>query len=658
MASPYFRPTELTRLHDVLDAGKASFQHLRPLSLFLSSRGWCFIVAEMKFSAVFILVQLAFASAYLPIPRRDVSQSANASPALRKDITSLNNDEFSLYILAMQFWQKSATGNVGGYYQVAGIHGAPHRYWDGNVYQNTGQGNKNIGYCMHGTKDFYLWHRPYLALFEQQLQVAAAIIADNWNEANRTYYQGLAKTFKIPYWDWARNGGSIPTRVSSSQVTVTNTTGQSITISNPLFSHTLVSGANLGTNVCPGGSATTTCRSSSAQADMLNVGPSLQRQTALLLNTANICWNVFATYASSERRISGCSSSSMNSLEGIHNTVHNTICGTMCNLDTSGFDPIFWLHHANVDRIGALWNYLNPNVKIVSTKAAASNFVFDSGTFRDASFTYLPFRGSSGNTDWWLPNQLYDVRTSGYTYPEIADLPSISTLQTRVNGLYGNGRTQQSASTSAKSRRDETTSLENRQASAAKLIDPPTAAAIAPFLSILISPNGSYSEYNVEVEIRKSVAPGKSFNLHLFFGDIPTALSNSAYLAAPNRVGGFSLSQSGSSSGETSASGVVPLTDALLNTLIAGGIRDLQPRTVRNFVRARMVWRLVTSDGQNIGGGYARSCGLNISVQRLVSTPDGAAARAVPVVEVPQSVTNEPVDNTQAKALPAGVAAT
>lgn len=31
------------------------------------------------------------------------------------------------------------------------------------------------------------------------------------------------------------------------------------------------------------------------------------------------------------------------------------------NNDYAGFDPIFYLHHANIDRILALWEYIYPN---------------------------------------------------------------------------------------------------------------------------------------------------------------------------------------------------------------------------------------------------------------------------------------------------------
>ena len=390
---------------------------------------------------------------------------------------------------------------------------------------------------------------------------------------------------------------------------------------------------------------------------MQNSGSSLQRQTALLLNTANVCWNVFATYDSNERKVSGCSSSSIQSLEGIHNTVHNNMCGTMCNLDTAAYDPVFWLHHANVDRIGALWQYLNPNTKIVSTRSSSGNYVWNSGVSRDANFQYMPFRGTNANTDWWTPAQSYDVRASGYTYPEIADRPSVSTLQSRVNNLYGNGRTQQATSTSKTKRGDELSHLESRQA-ANSLSTPPSQEALAPYKSTLISANGSYSEYTAECTIRKSVAPGTSFNFHLFFGDVATGLSNSDYLAAPNRVGGFAISQAASTNMANEATGVVPITDALLNTLIAGGIKDLRPQTVRKYVRAKLIWRLVTTDGQNIGGTGARNSGLQIRVRRSIVTPDNSN-RAVPIVEAPEQIADPgDTDKTQAEALPSGVAAT
>lgn len=48
-------------------------------------------------------------------------------------------------------------------------------------------------------------------------------------------------------------------------------------------------------------------------------------------------------------------------LEGLHNNVHAWVGGTMSDIDTSPADPLFWLHHANIDRIYTLWQKNHPD---------------------------------------------------------------------------------------------------------------------------------------------------------------------------------------------------------------------------------------------------------------------------------------------------------
>lgn len=42
-------------------------------------------------------------------------------------------------------------------------------------------------------------------------------------------------------------------------------------------------------------------------------------------------------------------------IEGIHNTVHGWVGGTMNNIMISPADPLFWLHHAQIDRLWSVW---------------------------------------------------------------------------------------------------------------------------------------------------------------------------------------------------------------------------------------------------------------------------------------------------------------
>jgi tyrosinase len=47
-------------------------------------------------------------------------------------------------------------------------------------------------------------------------------------------------------------------------------------------------------------------------------------------------------------------------LENLHNAVHVWVGGEMRDQRFAGWDPLFWAHHAMVDRLWALWQNDNP----------------------------------------------------------------------------------------------------------------------------------------------------------------------------------------------------------------------------------------------------------------------------------------------------------
>jgi tyrosinase len=47
-------------------------------------------------------------------------------------------------------------------------------------------------------------------------------------------------------------------------------------------------------------------------------------------------------------------------LDGPHGRVHNWCNGTMSSITNSPVDPLFWLHHAMIDRIWAIWQAAHP----------------------------------------------------------------------------------------------------------------------------------------------------------------------------------------------------------------------------------------------------------------------------------------------------------
>jgi tyrosinase len=111
----------------------------------------------------------------------------------------------------------------------------------------------------------------------------------------------------------------------------------------------------------------------------------------------------------------------------------------MTYLDFSGFDPLFWLHHCNVDRLFAMWQAINPGSQMISS--------LEPGTYSiprnnlDTSLTPLyPFTSTAAG-------QLYTSQSSSncsqfsYAYPEIEDWHQTpaelkSNVTAQINQMY------------------------------------------------------------------------------------------------------------------------------------------------------------------------------------------------------------------------------
>ena len=108
-----------------------------------------------------------------------------------------NDQQWHLYLISLNRLQDMDQAQKLSYYQVAGIHGRPFIPWDG---VNPAPGQENSGYATHSSTLFPVWHRAYLALFEQILY---GIVQEVAVEFNSPQYTAAAETFRIPYWDWA-----------------------------------------------------------------------------------------------------------------------------------------------------------------------------------------------------------------------------------------------------------------------------------------------------------------------------------------------------------------------------------------------------------------------------------------------------------------------
>lgn len=108
------------------------------------------------------------------------------------------------------------------------------------------------------------------------------------------------------------------------------------------------------------------------------------------------------------------------SFESPHNNVHDsTGCanGTMYDLNWSAFDPLFMLHHANVDRLIAMWQAIYPANSIFSIVAYAPALYGSAAGNVNADSPLKPFYQANGN--FHTSNSVRNVTSLGYTYPEL-----------------------------------------------------------------------------------------------------------------------------------------------------------------------------------------------------------------------------------------------
>jgi tyrosinase len=235
--------------------------------------------------------------------------------------------------------------------------------------------------CPHGNWYFLPWHRAFLLMYE------------------RTVRQLTGHTdFALPYWDWTANR-QLP--AASSQSTWN---GQP----NPLYES----------------------QRSMSPTDSLPdeiVGPDV---IATILGETP--FETFGTSRPSGQdsldqswiNCQGCGVSG--TLEATpHNNVHNFVGGLMGGTQ-SALDPIFMMHHCNIDRIWAVWNVNNQN----SNDSLWTDMTFQNNFYNPDGSPYSP-----------KVSDLYTPESLGYTYglapaPAAAAGPAITALADKMTALY------------------------------------------------------------------------------------------------------------------------------------------------------------------------------------------------------------------------------
>jgi tyrosinase len=191
-----------------------------------------------------------------------------------------------------------------GFSHLAGYHGFP--------------GN----YCWHHQRDvrvflrarlFLPWHRAYLYHFEKKLQIISGV-----------------PNLGIPWWDWTSDlskSNGIPKAFSEEKIGVK---------ANPLFNTKFPLGRTFKDEFDKSHSETWRGDKAEGLDTIQRLIPARKELEEQIKTRTD--YGDFSDY-----------------LEDIHDAIHGAVGGAMSNVPSAAFDPIFWSHHAMIDRIWYKW---------------------------------------------------------------------------------------------------------------------------------------------------------------------------------------------------------------------------------------------------------------------------------------------------------------
>ncbi|APA06690.1 hypothetical protein sscle_02g014600 [Sclerotinia sclerotiorum 1980 UF-70] len=572
------------------------------------------------FLAVFVFISHSNAQ-YYPITgvTTGINSNTKARP-FRQNINDLQNNtpQWSIYIQALQAMQAENEYTNGlSYFQLAGIHGRPYVAWDG---VNQAIGAPTTGYCTHDSVLFTTWHRPYLALFEQVLASYAQKIAKTYISTLYPSYQAAADNLRIPYWDWGSTP-NMPSVVNVATVSIVTPSGATTYVNNPLFRYNFQNKPLNQQQFPPGDSDgmlaqyNWTVRNpdylggqsdfNAANTNLQNAGLGDQVWTAVMKSKN---FNNFATMASSG-----------SSIESPHGAVHVLVGGAyghMSFLSYSGFDPIFWLHHANVDRVLSMYQAINPSTYITSLTDYYGTYTIPPGSVDTASTALKPFAIDSST--FFTSNTCRSMSQFGYSYPEIMDWNMTSTQMTsyvtgRVNALYNaDGSNSKIKKRSFKSK--EPSSIHQFEGS---------------------DTNKTLREWTAALSVSKFDLKGQRFIIRLFLGVIPD--NPKTWGSSESLVGSLViLPPPGSSANDASTALAYDEIVVLREPAIGGGYKgydeDGDGEGTEEFLKRNLRWRVQLVDNTPLPSNSLATLKISIGDE---------------VVAIPHDITKKPVYGTK-----------
>lgn len=277
------------------------------------------------------------------------------------------------------------------------------------------------------------------------------------------------------------------------------------------------------------------------------------------------------------------STQNADSLESLHDAIHSITGnnGHMTYLDYAGFDPIFFLHHAMIDRCFALYTKLWPNTYVQPMAAVGSTFTYPAGSVEDVNSPLVPFHSDTVGTSW-TSAQVTDPTKFGYTYPELQNNANAASVRSAISKLYGN-----TAGSSTVTRRDVSDNV-----GAAKGAQEASTG------------NGNSYEWACNIVSQKFQMNG-SYAVYLFL-DAPSD-DSTQWSSDPNFCGTHGVFANfadddniGMSQMDLKVTASLPLTTSLINKVASGEISSLAPSVVEPYLNKNLHWRIKMFNGVEV----------------------------------------------------------
>jgi tyrosinase len=316
------------------------------------------------------------------------------------------------------------------------------------------------------------------------------------------------------------------------------------------------------------------------------------------------------------------------SIESIHDRIHLAVGrrGHMEYIVLSSFDPIFFLHHSNVDRLTAIWQILHPDSYVTRSEAVESSFTNNIGDIQDATTPLTPFYDSMGR--FWTSDGSRETTTFGYEYADTAgfnlssggDEEATGKLRETVRRKYGGQspstlrrrsrkRTSADMATAEAGRRRFREGATNESGKFVPDISYNSSVPYPPLEAII--KDGHYREWIVNVKVRNSDIHGPSSVL-IFLGDVPDSPKD--WSNAPNLVGSCALfTMDGVSNPKNEVAGTIPLTGALMKMVSGEFVNSLDPGDVTDYLK-KILRFTVAGAGAEVALNPSRMPGLQITV--------------------------------------------